>query len=91
MSATGGDFQTFDAEPDAVEALCAAIRALAENLDDPRVLIGALIEGAVYTADRSIPPAQQAATAASMLRLLADRLDAYGLGQASQRCSVKFC
>lgn len=65
-------------------ALCAATRALVARLEDPYVLIGALIQGAVYTADRSISPAQQAEASAAMLHLLGDRLDAYGLARVSR-------
>jgi len=67
---------------DPIVGLCAAIQSLAETTEDPYTLIGSLIEGVAYTAHRSICDAKQAETAAAMLRLLIERIDAYRLAQS---------
>jgi hypothetical protein len=69
------------AEPDPVANLCRTIRVLAEREVDPHVLVGALIEGAAFTAGRSVVPEQHRVVGAAMLSLLADRLRAHGLIQ----------
>jgi len=48
------------------------------------MLIGALIEGAAYLTYCSIPGAEQGGTAAAIVRLLIERIDAYGLAQPSE-------
>ena len=66
------------AGPDSLSVLSAAIRAVAEEGDAPELLIGVLLEGAVYAAQR-LSPDRHKEVALAMTRLLADRLDAVGL------------
>jgi len=82
---TGDNYRQYtNGEPDPAGGLCVAIRLLAETTENPCVLIGALIEGAVYTAYRSVPYKEQSASAAAMLRLLIERIDAYGLARSPE-------
>jgi len=46
---------------------------------DPYAALGVLIEGAVQTLVQHIPPERQAEAAATLVELLAERLDAHGL------------
>jgi hypothetical protein len=66
-------------EPDPVRTLADAIRATVAGDADPYVLIGALVEGAVYTLSTRVPAVRQDDTAAALSQLLADRLEHYGL------------
>jgi hypothetical protein len=78
-------------EPELVASLSAAIRAVAEDTAESEVLIGALLEGAVYVAHRRLPPERHDEVAWAMRRLLADRLDAYGFpgcGEVRTGCAV---
>ena len=84
MSVGDGHRYKSTADPDLIVALCAAVRALSETTDDPHLLIGALIEGAIYTVHRSIPAAEHVETAAAILQIIADRIDAYGLLEQSE-------
>ncbi len=46
---------------------------------DPYVVLGILVEGAVQTLIRQIPAERQAETAAMLVELLGERLEAHGL------------
>jgi len=73
-----------DDGPEPLALLCAAVRAFANGETQPEALIGALLEGAAYTAHRAIPANRQSEVASAMLRLLAERLDRYGLFDPDQ-------
>jgi hypothetical protein len=66
-------------EPDPVRALADIIRTVAEGNADPYLLMGMLIEGAVYLLDTRIPDERQTDTARALLQLVADRLRATGM------------
>lgn len=63
--------------PDPLAVLCAAIRVHADGGVDRELLVGALLEAAVYAAHQ-LPPGRHGAVGSAMVRLLIDRLDAYG-------------
>jgi hypothetical protein len=51
---------------------------------DPDAIAGVLIEGAVHTIAQHIPAERQADTAATVLRLLEERLSAHRLSSGDQ-------
>ena len=65
--------------PDPMHILAQTIGMTSAIGADPYAVLGVLIEGAVQTIVQQIPAEQQQETAATLLRLLQDRLDAHGL------------
>jgi hypothetical protein len=66
-------------EPDPVKVLADSIRTVAGGNADPYLVMGVLIEGAVYLLDTRIPDERRADTAVALLRLVADRLRSTGI------------
>jgi hypothetical protein len=64
--------------------LAETISLIGESDVDPYAVFGVLIEGAVHTLTRHIPPERQADTSAMLLQLLEERLSAHGLRSAGQ-------
>ena len=52
---------------------------------DPYAVLGVLVEGAVQTIVEQIPAEQQAQTAATLVRLLKERLNARGVASGDSR------
>ncbi len=59
--------------------LAEVIRVITADGSDPYLVIGVLLEGAVHTIARHIPPERQAETVVELHQLLAERLKAHGL------------
>jgi hypothetical protein len=59
--------------------LADSIRTVAGGNADPYLVMGVLIEGAVYLLDTRIPDERRADTAVALLRLVADRLRSTGI------------
>jgi hypothetical protein len=71
--------QTASRKPGSIEMLAMMIRLAAADEADPYLVIGVLMEGAVHTLTRHIPPERQAEAAEELERLLRERLKAHGL------------
>lgn len=71
--------QASSRKPDSVQMLAEVIRVITADGSDPYLVIGVLVEGAVHTVARHIPPERQAETVAELRQLLAERLKAHGL------------
>jgi hypothetical protein len=69
------------ARPNQVRLVAELIRQVADRGADPYLLIGALVEGAVDTLAKHIPPARQGEATEQLGRLLVQRLKARGLAQ----------
>jgi hypothetical protein len=67
--------------PDPMHILAQTISMTGEIGADPYAVLGVLIEGAVQTIVQQIPAEHQAETAATLVRLLKDRLKANGVGK----------
>jgi hypothetical protein len=67
--------QAATTEPDPIRGLGDAIRCVAASEADPYLVMGVLIEGAVHTLRKRIPPERHITTAAALLKLAADRLN----------------
>jgi len=52
---------------------------------DPYAVLGVLVEGAVQTIVQQIPPEQQTETAATLVRLLKERLNARGIASGDSQ------
>jgi hypothetical protein len=65
--------------PDPMHILAQTISMTGAIGADPYAVLGVLIEGAVQTIVQQIPAEQQAETAATLVRLLKDRLIARGV------------
>ncbi|HTW69740.1 MAG TPA: hypothetical protein VME47_07640 [Acetobacteraceae bacterium] len=65
----------------ALQSLSAAIRSALDEDIDPYGVIGVLIEGAAYAVADSLPREERAGAAATLVRLLQERLKAYGVWQ----------
>ena len=72
--------QVSSRKPDSVEMLAHMIRLVVRDGADPYLVIGILVEGAVYTLAEHIPPERQAETTEQLGQLLVERLKARGLG-----------
>jgi hypothetical protein len=70
--------------PDPMHILAETISLIGESDVDPYAIVGVLIEGAVHTIAQHIPAERQADTAATVLRLLEERLSAHGLSSSDQ-------
>ena len=71
--------QASSRKPDSVQMLAEVIRVITTDGSDPYLVIGVLVEGAVHTIAKHIPPERQAETIAELNQLLMDRLKAHGL------------
>jgi len=65
--------------PDPMHILAQMISMIGESDVDPYAVLGLLIEGATYTLTRYVPPERRADTAVMVMKLLEERLEAYGL------------
>jgi hypothetical protein len=65
--------------PNQTRLLAELIRMTGNQGADPYLLIGVLLEGAVHTVAKHIPPERQAETTEQLGRLLVERLRAHGL------------
>jgi hypothetical protein len=70
--------------PDPMHILAETVSLIGESDVDPYAVLGVLIEGAVYTLIRHVPPERQGETAATLLQLLEERPKAYGLRSGDQ-------
>jgi hypothetical protein len=71
--------QASSRKPDSIRLLAEMIRLVTADGADPYLVIGVLVEGAVHTIDKHIPPARQAETIDQLRLLLVERLKARGL------------
>jgi hypothetical protein len=67
------------ATPDQIRLVAQLVRIIGDQGADPYLLIGALLEGAVCTLAKHIPPERRGETTEQLGRLLAERLRAHGL------------
>jgi hypothetical protein len=65
--------------PDPTHILAEVISMIGASEADPYTVLGVLVEGAVHTLVQHIPPERQADTAAMLMELLEERLQARGL------------
>jgi hypothetical protein len=65
--------------PDPTYILAQMIGMIGESEVDPYAILGVLIEGAAHTLVRHIPAERQSDTAAMLVQLLEERLEAHGL------------
>jgi hypothetical protein len=65
--------------PDPLHVLAATISMTSTIGMDPYAVLGILIEGAVQTVARQIPPERQAQASAELIALMHERLKAHGL------------
>lgn len=71
--------------PDPLHILAQTITMTGAIGADPYGVLGVLVEGAVQTILQQIPEEQRAETAATLVRLLNERLDAHGIaGEGGQ-------
>jgi hypothetical protein len=66
-------------ELDPMELVAVLIRLTGDRGADPYLLIATLVEGAVSTLARHVPPERQGDTAAATLKLFLQRLNVSGL------------
>jgi hypothetical protein len=66
-------------KPDLVGLLVEMIRLAGDRGTDPYLLVGLIVEGAVETLAKHIPPERRRDAGAAMLKLLLDRLSALEL------------
>jgi hypothetical protein len=79
LPATSANTKAKRCEPDPVQTLADVIRDTVANDADPCVLMGTLVEAAVYTLATRIAAVSQDDTAAALSQLLTDRLEYYRL------------
>jgi hypothetical protein len=72
--------RTSSSKPNSAQMLAEVIRVITDDGSDPYLVLGVLVEGAVHTLAKHIPPERQAETVGELRQLLADRLKAHGLG-----------
>ena len=73
--------------PDPMHILAQTIAMTGAIGADPYAVLGVLVEGAVQTVVQHIPAEQQAETAATLVRLLEERLKARGVGGGNGQMS----
>jgi hypothetical protein len=73
------DTRAKQCEPDPIRTLADAIRDAAATDADPCVLMGTLVEAAVYTLATRVPAIHQDVISAELSQLLTDRLEQYRL------------
>ena len=66
-------------KPGSIEMLARMIRLVTDDGADPYLVIGVLVEGAVHTVARHVPPERQTEAVEEMGQLLAERLRSHGL------------
>jgi hypothetical protein len=71
--------------PDPMHILAQTISMTGAIGADPYAVLGVLVEGAVQTIVQQIPKEHQADTAATLVRLLQERLSARGIGSDSSQ------
>jgi hypothetical protein len=71
--------------PDPMHILAQTISMTGAIGADPYAVLGVLVEGAVQTIIQQIPEEQQAETAAALVRLLKERLNARGVAGGDSR------
>ena len=71
--------------PDPMHILAQTISMTGAIGADPYAVLGVLIEGAVQTIVQQIPAEQQAETAATLVRLLKERLNARGIASGDSQ------
>ena len=71
--------QASSSKPGSVEMLARVIRLVTEDGADPYLVLGVLVEGAVHTLARHVPPERQAEATEQLGQLLVERLKAHGL------------
>ena len=67
------------ATPDQIRLVAELVRLIGDQGADPYLLIGVLLESAVHTLAKHIPPERQADTTEQLGRLLVERLRAHRL------------
>jgi hypothetical protein len=67
------------AKPDRVRLVAELIKLIGDGGADPYLLIGVLLEGAVYTLAKHIPTERQRETTEQLRRIVVERLKAHGL------------
>ena len=67
------------AAPDQVRLVAELVSLIGDRGADPYLLIGVLLEGAVCTLVKHVPPERQSDTTEQLGRLLVERLRAHGL------------
>ncbi len=71
--------RTSSGKPASAQMLAQMIRLITDDGVDPYLVLGVLVEGAVHTLARHIPPERQAETIEEVRHLLDERLKAHGL------------
>jgi hypothetical protein len=71
--------QTSSRQPNSVQMLAEVIRIVTDDGSDPYLVLGVLVEGAVHTLGKHIPPERQAEAVSEFKQLLAERLKSHGL------------
>ncbi len=71
--------QVAAAKPNQVRLVAELVRLVGDRGADPYLLIGALVDGAVDTLAKHIPPERQVEATKQLGRLLVERLKARGL------------
>jgi hypothetical protein len=71
--------------PDPMHILAQTISMTGAIGADPYAVLGVLVEGAVQTIVQQIPPEQQMETAATLVRLLKERLNAHGVASGDSQ------
>ena len=71
--------QAAAATPDQLWLVAELVKLIGDGGADPYLLIGVLLEGAVHTLVKHIPPERRGQTTEQLGRLLAERLRAHGL------------
>jgi hypothetical protein len=67
------------AKPDQLRLVAELVKLIGDGGADPYLLIGVLLEGAVHTLAKHIPPERQRQTADQLRRIMVERLKAHGL------------
>ena len=71
--------RTSSSKPNSAQMLAEVIRVITQDGSDPYLVLGVLVEGAVHTIAKHIPPARRAETVSELRHLLAERLKAHRL------------
>jgi hypothetical protein len=67
------------AKPDQIRLVAELVKLIGDGGADPYLLIGVLLEGAVHTLAKHIPPERQRQTAEQLRRIVVERLRAHCL------------
>ena len=71
--------RTSSGKPASAQMLAQMIRLITDDGVDPYLVLGVLVEGAVHTLGKHIPPERQAEAVSEFKQLLAERLKAHDL------------